>query len=597
MQLSFRCLLNHDGVVPLLALLLLLPLYSLLFGLPMNGSLGDDYSYFFPQLLDGYYWYLNNGFSVPWFTPAFCGGLPSYPNPQNLYYSLPQWLTIWLGPHTAIWLTQLVMVALGFCGMYLLLRKRLRLSQLSALLGAALLMFNGFFAIRMAIGHLAFHGVMLLPWLVLLLTGARWQLRQACWRLPLAALIFAYLIYSGMLALLLPVVIALVLALSVVAANDRELWRYGLRLLMLFGLGGLLASSKLVASMDYLASFPRDGYSLPGISDFSDLLLAPFHMLFLSPESVVASVSNLRWAISAESFNYGLSIVPLLLLLVGVVLGLRNWRGFDLALKGQRWRMLIIAVLLLTPLLLNYYQPQWNALLKSLPIIGQSSNNMRWMIIYFLPVLIAAMWVLNHYVHQLRYQAVVMPILLVVAIMQLSWSYQQHPAPSQYDSSGIERAYQQAKLDQQTPRLEFLGGYRDAQRQLVRRLDRNDLLTQNGSIINCYEPMFGYLLEWLPADGLRTGSIYQRDVRGNFNFSNPSCYLFGEENQCRAGDPLSQDQSAQLQQLISYQSMSFNKGGWQKVFDTVSLLTLLLLVSLMIFALWHYYFRRELSRQ
>jgi hypothetical protein len=46
-----------------------------------NGTLGHDYTYFFPALLNGYFWFMENGFAVPWFTPAQCGGVASYPNP------------------------------------------------------------------------------------------------------------------------------------------------------------------------------------------------------------------------------------------------------------------------------------------------------------------------------------------------------------------------------------------------------------------------------------------------------------------------------------------------------------------------------------
>ena len=74
-----------------------------------DGYLGHDYGYFLLQLLAGAFWLQNNGlFAVPWFTPAFCSGIPFYPNPQSLYYSLPQFLTFAVGPVQALQVTFVV---------------------------------------------------------------------------------------------------------------------------------------------------------------------------------------------------------------------------------------------------------------------------------------------------------------------------------------------------------------------------------------------------------------------------------------------------------------------------------------------------------
>src|SRR3972149_9515337 len=68
-----------------------------------HGKLGHDYAYNLPLLLDGYYWYLHNGFwSVPWFTPSFCGGMPLIANPATFYFSVPQFLTFFINPLTAV---------------------------------------------------------------------------------------------------------------------------------------------------------------------------------------------------------------------------------------------------------------------------------------------------------------------------------------------------------------------------------------------------------------------------------------------------------------------------------------------------------------
>ena len=55
-----------------------------------QGFLGHDYDYVIPYFIFGKFWYINNYFSIPWFTPSFCCGLPFYSDPQSMFYSLPQ---------------------------------------------------------------------------------------------------------------------------------------------------------------------------------------------------------------------------------------------------------------------------------------------------------------------------------------------------------------------------------------------------------------------------------------------------------------------------------------------------------------------------
>ena len=98
-----------------------------------QGGLGHDYSYFLPQLLAGSYWMHENGpLAVPWFTPAWLGGVPFYPNPQNLYHSLPQQLCAVLDPLSAVRLTLVLFFAVGFSGTYRLLRGAFRVSRSAA---------------------------------------------------------------------------------------------------------------------------------------------------------------------------------------------------------------------------------------------------------------------------------------------------------------------------------------------------------------------------------------------------------------------------------------------------------------------------------
>src|SRR6476619_1822919 len=66
---------------------------------------GHDYRYFIPRLIDTNLHIRLNGFSIQWYTPSFGGGLPAFPNPQHLEYSIVQLFSFLINPWSAILLT------------------------------------------------------------------------------------------------------------------------------------------------------------------------------------------------------------------------------------------------------------------------------------------------------------------------------------------------------------------------------------------------------------------------------------------------------------------------------------------------------------
>src|SRR5512146_2302551 len=83
---------------------------------------GQDYKYIVPRLIDTYLHYKINGLSIQWYTPSFGGGLPAYPNPQHIQFSLTQLLTGFVNPWAALLITIFFMALAGFLGAYYLLK-------------------------------------------------------------------------------------------------------------------------------------------------------------------------------------------------------------------------------------------------------------------------------------------------------------------------------------------------------------------------------------------------------------------------------------------------------------------------------------------
>jgi hypothetical protein len=130
---------------------------------------GHDFAYFVPRLLDTHLHYRINGFGIQWYTPSFGGGLPAYPNPQHIQFSLPQLLLFVVDPWIATLICVIVYAWVGYLACYLLLRRVLMLGWEASALGAFCFAVNGFYLHHMTVGHLGYLGYPLLPLVALIL--------------------------------------------------------------------------------------------------------------------------------------------------------------------------------------------------------------------------------------------------------------------------------------------------------------------------------------------------------------------------------------------------------------------------------------------
>src|SRR5215204_555868 len=80
--------------------------------------LGHDYTLALPSLLDTALHYRINGISIQWFTPTFGGGMPAFPNPNNMQFSVPALIATILPPWTAVMASVVLYVSVGFIACY-----------------------------------------------------------------------------------------------------------------------------------------------------------------------------------------------------------------------------------------------------------------------------------------------------------------------------------------------------------------------------------------------------------------------------------------------------------------------------------------------
>jgi hypothetical protein len=554
--------------------------------------MGHDYALFLPKLLDGYLWFSTNGiFAIPWFTPSFCGGIPLFPDPQSLYYSIPQFLSFFINPITSVYITVILFAVSGFLGFYLLLRRVFTTGPWLALFGGGLFLFNGFYIHRMIIGHLTYHPFMLIPLIAFFLLhsvpeGQSPRSRQGVFDSVMAGILLAYMFQAGMVNVTLPAVGSVMVIGLIYETLRNPKGQFWWRLIGAAGVAGVLCSGKLVAALAYLQYFGRDMYQLPGTRTLTDALLIVLRSLFVTPALRLANESlvNVQWGLDRHEFEFGVTFVPLVWLLGGAMTILYRARVQGVRYQwppGQWWRLAIIGGLLFLPICLNYYTPTWNAHLKHLPILKNSTSLFRWVSLYIPVVILLTVLAGEVMLCSSTYQAhIVGASLAIVVVLNLGADRQFYHAQT-YDPHQVLRSYAAVQRQEWTPRITHIAVYTDPLGRAIMPQARNDALTQGHSQLLCYEPLFGYRLERFPIKALYPGPVLS--VReGHLNLKNPACYVYPLVNECEPGDHFSVHQQEAAAAFTAYKPIPFRLPAWQKTANIFNLLAAISVIGVVL---------------
>jgi hypothetical protein len=596
--------------VTLVGATLLMLAAHLLFGsfFPSAAGLGHDYAGGFPAMLAEYYWSLMEGpWAAPWFTPAFCGGVPVFADPGSMYYAFPSIFVRFaqLDPLAATYATFLMFAGIGFLGAYVFGRDALKLSWQAALLGAVIFGLNGFYVHRMLVGHLGFHGVMLVPWLAYVAaTGPdrwSWKDHTNLARCLAGGLILGYWVHAGAQSLMPAFGLASAALVNVAWLRGSPVRPAIMRATVMLGLGFALAASKLAATFSFMAEFTRSGYRLPGFGSLLDSLNLAVLTLFGNLPDIAEFASlrleNTQWRLDRQEFEYGVTLVPIVLILVAIALFLSRDRA-EIADEDRRSKRILgglLAVILTLPLALNTYSPAWNEVLKSLPLIGSSSSMLRWFVIY-VPLAAIGAGIAVDAISKVSDMRSRLSILSLIAFFGLTASVdRQYYASQNYDPTPVVAAFDSAASTADVkPQINSIGAFVDNNGAIALAMNRNDIMTLGSSQLACYMPIFGYRLENFPFKSLHLGSVW--DVtNGELNIKNPACFVFPKENNCSAGDHFQESRRADAEKFVSYRSFNFEKSSKQKIADIVSGIALLatLLAGLFVIARWSISLRRK----
>lgn len=570
-----------------------------------RGWLGHDYSLMLPNWLDGHIWFSTNGLSTPWFTPSFCAGQPFFPDPQSAFYSFPQLLAILAGPINAAYLLLCLSASLMFWGGYLLARKVFLTGPLAAVLVGGLLMFNGFLPHRIIIGHVGFHGLALVPWLaLLLLLPIRSRLDQAGISV-LAGVVLAYWVHSGLSTLMLAGGLAVFVIGLLHCMNAGDLRQFMARGLIASVVGLALSASKLMATFSFLALFPRTFYPLPGAPSWHEAAGMTVAALFLESQQAYqigkASMTNLQATQSPHewAFNFGMASAVLL-----VCLMVDRIRRATTAFRLPGWRQFLLGSALLlslaVPLALNYFDPRWNAFLKTLPIVNSASTLVRWLVVY-ITIFAVGMGLLLQRATWKRWKSLAVAACLTATVAQSALEGREFYSWQGYDPRSVVIAEKKLRDGTFAAGIRELGSRADMQTETgILQVTSNNLLAAGKSALFCYNPVFGYSLEKFSAEGLTTGPVLA-EHNGFLNLKNPACYVYPKENNCKPGDLFRADQREEAQKFASYKPFAFNFSARQEMANRLSYIAWvsfgLLMLGWLAATLWRWRTAPRQSRQ
>ena len=560
---------------------------------------GHDYGYHIPRMLDAYLHQEINGFEIQWFTPSFGGGLPSYPNPQDIQYSLPQLLMFILNPWVSLMLSLFIYSSIGFISFYFLLKNECRLSKNASLLGAIFILANGFYVEHAIVGHVGFQQFPLLGVILYLMFSKKIKpIPSGIFLGATIALIVHqsgfYVIVIFLLSLLIMIPLMSLLVPQVVHGR-----RWILACLTGTLVAFLLSASKLSAVYSFMRFFPRQVSDVYGKTYFQGILgivlqmaggmvLIPYYLLTGKELSEISVLFH-----RATGANYGIwetdiSISPaiFLLLFLGIISVFRSLPKMK-GIKSSQGKIVPLAILLFGIWLAADFtlsQGWLYQFINSLPIIRSLHVNVRFASAFIFPLSFLGAYIFDTYSRIDR--RITRRAFILINFFALSFLpfYLFLPPQEHHRSFNLNSSmwtYAQIKQGERFPIQE-----------IVNVVDSNVFKKNASNFQKLREPIFGYGLEYFNPR-LQIGPVFEVN-NGCYNMTNPVSYVFPEDNNLQQFDCFLVDQKENLELFINRKQPVFNLPARQKIADIFNLIALAALISYIMFKmviiskkLWH----------
>ncbi len=551
------------------------------------GDLGHDYNYYFPKLLDGKWHFLRRGFAPFWYTAHFCGGFPEYGNPESVYYSLLQFLVLFLDLWLATQIAMAVFMIAGYVGWYLFGRDVLRLPLHFAHVLALIVIAHGFHLMHMMAGHVSYQPIPLLGLLLWLLFERRSNTpRLLLLRSCAFALVSAIALYAGgyMVGVLGLMVFFLFLPIELAVHTGTPRMRRFRDILLrsvYCGAAALaLAASKLVAVWSLMRFFPHIMESMKSPEGASGLLYM-FKAFWAVPqnEALFVSFGMPDWGAIHEYSMY-VSPVVLLGLLCGVSLLATHW-----SVLRRHWKIMLgIAVYCLVLIAFFAGLSRGHGMVitpfLNLPFFRSFDVTTRFLFAFSLLPIGAGVWCAARYVKEhakfrsmgewIARGASLLTLLAFTAAYGPLLLQNAPPRSFEYDRLLFFLRENPRFLDLQVTQIIDIQGRGHAGFMP---------LLGGSNLVSCFESiLWGSEKPAMPP--LTPGPMHFTKA-GESNLYNPACFQYPEAIRCKPGDRIARDDIENFERFLGGEKTTWKMSWLQHAANWLSLLTLFLCVGIL----------------
>jgi hypothetical protein len=575
-------------------------LFSTYFANAKFPEVGADYKYFIPRLIDTHLHYKVNGLSIQWYTPSFGGGLPAYPNPQQIQFSPTQMLTLFVNPWTAILISIFCFALIGYLGTYFLSRSVLGYHWIPSTLSAAFFSINGFFLEHLAAGHLGYLAFPLLPlFLVALLYPALPVLMVSV----VIAILFAVFVYSGGFYSVIFILLSLSITLPLIYLVKPSLFNWP-RLGRILGLGVILtialSGSKLWAVWSFMRFFPRiaiDHYPVTwyngliglGLQLAGTMTLVPLHWL---AGRKITSVRSILQGFTGAYLGYwelDLSLSPMLWLVLGlgiITVVIYVLRKPKTALSRPRgfW-VAAVLLALATEVAIEFTLARGTIYshLRELPVLSSLHINPRFGSAFIFPLALLGGITIQHWLNswKRKYSKVIFLAAMNLLTLASMGAFLMMPLDVMqartYNVDGLVYIY---KTIQQ-------GGKTYPVERIVDQTNDTRVFDKQASNLTPYEALFGYNINGLSLQ-LHPGSVWEVQD-GYFNMTNPTGLVYPQANGTYAFERIKVSDRANMQRFVNRLQPEWKLPFSQHFWDWASLLALIFDLGVLAYFGWRRY--------
>lgn len=519
---------------------------------------GKDYGYHIPRMLDGLLHQRINGFTLQWYTPSFGGGIPAYPNPQDIQLSLPQILLHEVNPWFALMISLSVYSVIGFTTFYSLLLNECGFDRGASMLGAAFILTNGFFIEHAIVGHVGFQVFPLFGLVLYLLFSSQFRALTSGLLLGIAGLLLVnqsgfYIIYIFALSS------AILLPLMYLLTPHLFNWKR-LGAVLFFGMSSALAlsASKLWAVYSFMRFFPReiaDQYEttyLQGLAGIAlqlagGMLVIPYYFLTgQNLNELPGLFQNATGNIENGIWETDISLSPILILLLayGIVRGsiiiFQKRTEMVGSMSGILAFLFVVLGIWLT-LDLSLAQGWLFSLLKDAPVVRSLHVNVRYPSALIFPMTFAGAYIFDKFMRQAKPSLKFLPTFLFIMTILLPLWYllpEKQVQDRSFNTRQMEKIYVMITEGEQFP-VTNIANLKDIQ----------VLLEDASNLQGLFEPLFGYNLEYFHPQ-VHVGPVLDIED-GYFNLTNPASYVYPDENFLKPFERFRVDQAEEFNQFIN----------------------------------------------